>query len=60
MVIYSGQLDVIIGAPLTERFLLELKWSHSKEYLNAQRKVWRVEQDDAEVAGFVRTVKNVR
>merc|ERR1711871_310513 len=38
--IYSGQLDVIIGAALTERFLDVLPWSGLEEYREADRKIW--------------------
>jgi vitellogenic carboxypeptidase-like protein len=31
--IYSGQLDVIIGAPLTEAFMRVLPWSGLTEYV---------------------------
>ena len=54
--IYSGQLDVIIGAALTERFLNVLPWSGLAEYQNADRKVWRdatVPKGTDPVSGFV-------
>ena len=54
--LYSGQLDIIIGAPLTEAFLKVLPWSGKDEYLNAPKTVWRVDPSDAEVAGYVKTV----
>ncbi len=54
--IYSGQLDVIIGAALTERFLNVLPWSGLAEYQNADRKIWRdptVPKGTDPVSGFV-------
>ncbi|RWS03730.1 putative serine carboxypeptidase CPVL-like protein, partial [Dinothrombium tinctorium] len=56
VLIYSGQLDVIIAAPLTERFLQSVKWKHRKEYLNASKIIWKVDPNDEEVAGYVRKV----
>ena len=31
--IYNGQLDIIIGWPLTESFLTSMKWKGAKDYL---------------------------
>lgn len=56
VLIYSGQLDVIIASALTERFLPYLQWPGQNEFAAAEKKVWRVESSDAEVAGFVREV----
>lgn len=56
VLVYSGQLDIIIGAALTERFLSLLKWPDSAQYLAAPRNVWRVNPTDKEVAGYARQV----
>lgn len=58
VLIYSGQLDIIIGAPLTELFLPEVEWSGQHAYKKAERKIWRVDPADADVAGYVRVVGN--
>lgn len=60
VVIYSGQLDVIIGAALTERFLPTVEWSGQAEYKNADRMVWRITDTDPNVAGYVRVVSNLQ
>ena len=57
--IYSGQLDVIIGAPLTERFLNVLPWSGLAEYQDADRKIWYDQSQDDPVSGYVREVKSL-
>ena len=57
--IYSGQLDVIIGAPLTERFLNVLPWSGLSEYQDADRKIWYDESQQDPVSGYVRQVKSL-
>ncbi|KAE8596603.1 hypothetical protein XENTR_v10016174 [Xenopus tropicalis] len=54
VLLYSGQLDVIVAAPLTERFLPTVPWSKVEEYKKAERFVWKVLPTDTEVAGYVR------
>jgi vitellogenic carboxypeptidase-like protein len=58
VLIYSGQLDIIIGAALTERFLPKVAWSGQSAYLAAPKSVWRVNATDTEVAGYARVVGN--
>ena len=58
VLIYNGQLDVIVGGPLTERFLLVLDWDRAAAYGQADRHVWKIKSTDTEVAGFVRQVNN--
>nr|ABF22393.1 carboxypeptidase vitellogenic-like [Takifugu rubripes] len=57
VLMYSGQLDVIVAAPLTERFLLTVNWTGAADYKTAPRFHWRVQPSDTEVAGYVRQVK---
>ncbi|XP_061442030.1 probable serine carboxypeptidase CPVL [Rhineura floridana] len=54
VLLYSGQLDIIVGAPLTERFLPTVPWAKVEEYKNAERVVWRIHARDPDVAGYVR------
>ena len=56
IILYSGQLDIIIGAPLTEAFLKVLEWDGKEKYLSSKKTIWRVEPSDKEVAGYVKTV----
>uniref|UniRef100_A0A8C1A8R8 Probable serine carboxypeptidase CPVL n=2 Tax=Cyprinus carpio TaxID=7962 RepID=A0A8C1A8R8_CYPCA len=56
VLIYSGQLDVIVAAPLTERFLPTVNWSGADEYKKTERFHWKVQPSDTEVAGYVRQV----
>jgi len=58
VLVYSGQLDVIIGAALTERFLPTVQWDGQDEYNAVSKKVWRITDTDKEVAGYVRQVRN--
>ncbi len=56
VMVYSGQLDIIIAWPLTESFLTSLKWSGAGKYLVKDRKKWTV---DGELAGYVKEVDNL-
>ncbi|XP_077384249.1 putative serine carboxypeptidase CPVL [Festucalex cinctus] len=56
VLIYSGQLDVIVAAPLTERFLPTVNWTGVDDYMTAPRFPWKIQPDDTEVAGYVRQV----
>jgi len=56
ILIYSGQLDIIVANTLTDNFVKLLKWNGAAEFANATRKVWRVGGKD--VAGYVKTTKN--
>ena len=54
--VYSGQFDVIVAAPLTNAFLNHLDWKGHDAFESAERKVWKVKSTDTEVAGFVKSV----
>lgn len=56
--IYNGQNDVILGPPLTEQSLRNLKWSGQEEYLAAEKTVWKIPLSGGEVdiAGYKRVV----
>ncbi|XP_072934775.1 venom serine carboxypeptidase-like [Epargyreus clarus] len=51
VLMYNGQLDVIVAYPLTLNFLRNLNFSGSKEYATAKRYQWWV---DGELAGYVK------
>lgn len=53
---YNGQLDIIVGVPLTEAYLQKLVWSGFEQYLNVTKTVWRINPTDVEAAGYARTV----
>lgn len=53
---YNGQLDIIIGYPLTLNFLQQLKFDGSDEYKNSQRKQWYVNN---ELAGYIKKAGNL-
>ena len=53
MLLYNGQLDIIVGAPLTENFMRQLKWSGQSDYLDSQKTVWKL---NGTTVGYVRQV----
>lgn len=57
--IYSGQLDVIVGASLTESFLNALQWSGAQGFASATKNIWKVQGGDVEVAGWARQYQNL-
>ncbi|TSK34735.1 putative serine carboxypeptidase CPVL [Bagarius yarrelli] len=56
VLIYSGQLDVIVAAPLTELFLPTVNWTGADAYKQAERFHWKVQPSDTEIAGYIRQV----
>ncbi|KAM4873798.1 putative serine carboxypeptidase CPVL [Thomomys bottae] len=56
VLLYNGQLDIIVAASLTERSLLVMNWKGSKKYSKVKKQVWKIFRSDTEVAGYVRQV----
>jgi vitellogenic carboxypeptidase-like protein len=56
VLLYSGQLDVIVGAPLTAHMITTFEWSGAKAWPDAEKRIWKVDPKDEEVAGYVRNV----
>ena len=57
VMIYNGQVDVIIAYPQTEDFIRHLRWNGTNEYHAVERKIWKVKD---EVAGYAREVGNLK
>ncbi|XP_034178635.1 venom serine carboxypeptidase [Osmia lignaria lignaria] len=56
VLLYNGQLDIIVAYPLTESYLQQLKWPGAEKYKVALRKQWWVGN---ELAGYSKTVDNL-
>lgn len=56
VLIYNGQLDIIVPYPLTVNFLQSMQWSGAIQYKTAPRKQWWVGSD---LAGYSKSVKNL-
>ena len=54
MLLYSGQFDINVGGPGTEKYLRTLEWPGLQQWHEADRHVWMVEDN---VAGYVKQVK---
>ncbi|XP_066138466.1 venom serine carboxypeptidase isoform X2 [Euwallacea fornicatus] len=56
VLIYNGQLDIIVAYPLTENYLINLSFSAADQYKTAPRYQWYVE---SELAGYVKQAGNL-
>ena len=57
VLIYSGQLDIIVANTLTDNMLRQLQWKGAAQFQKADRKIWRV--GSKEIAGYVKKAKNL-
>ncbi|XP_054157694.1 probable serine carboxypeptidase CPVL [Oppia nitens] len=53
VLIYTGNVDIIVSAPATENYIRTIQWSKAQQYSRAQRVIWKV---DNQIAGYVRQV----
>lgn len=56
ILIYNGQLDIIVAYPLTENYLLNLNFNGADQYKTAIRYQWFVEN---QLAGYVKQAGNL-
>ncbi|XP_072754363.1 venom serine carboxypeptidase-like [Anoplolepis gracilipes] len=56
VLIYNGQLDIIVAYPLTENYIQKMQWSGADKYNNTARKFWTVGD---ELAGYTKHVDNL-
>ncbi|XP_052896921.1 venom serine carboxypeptidase [Anopheles moucheti] len=56
VVIYNGQLDIIVAYPLTMNYVTKLSFPGSDDYKKAPRHIWRV---DGEIAGYAKEAGNL-
>ncbi|XP_050074545.1 venom serine carboxypeptidase [Anopheles maculipalpis] len=56
VVIYNGQLDIIVAYPLTMNYVTKLNFPGMDEYKKAPRHIWRV---DGEIAGYAKEAGNL-
>ncbi|XP_054157691.1 venom serine carboxypeptidase-like [Oppia nitens] len=53
VMIYNGNLDIIVSAPATENYIRTIQWSKAQQYSKAQRVIWKV---DNQIVGYVKQV----
>ncbi|CAF4788862.1 unnamed protein product [Rotaria sp. Silwood2] len=58
VLIYSGLLDVIIPSSVTMNWVDILVWDYADQLRGAERIVWKVKEDDREVAGYLKRVNS--
>jgi vitellogenic carboxypeptidase-like protein len=51
ILMYSGQLDIIVASTLTDSFIRSMKWNGSDSFQQQPRKIWRVGKD---IAGYAK------
>ena len=51
VLLYNGQLDIIVAPVVTENLLANLNWTGVNSYLAAPKKIWKVNPTDREIAG---------
>lgn len=56
VLLYSGQMDIIVAYPTTLNFLKKLDFCGSDEYKTAERTIWYV---DGELAGYSKVAGNL-
>lgn len=56
VLVYSGQLDIIVPYPLTENYLSKLNFTGADVYRNAKRHQWKV---GSELAGYIKYAGNL-
>ncbi|MED6203278.1 hypothetical protein PIB30_113845, partial [Stylosanthes scabra] len=56
VLIYQGQYDLLAGPVQTDAWVKTMKWEGIEEYMNAERKIWKV---NGELAGYVQQWKSL-
>nr|XP_019932295.2 venom serine carboxypeptidase-like [Aedes albopictus] len=56
VVIYNGQLDIIVAYPLTMNYVQKLNFPGRDQYKKAPRYIWKV---DGEIAGYAKEAGNL-
>ncbi|XP_074602000.1 putative serine carboxypeptidase CPVL [Brevipalpus obovatus] len=58
VLLYNGQLDIIVAPALTERLIQHLHWEGAHEYKKSVKKIWRLQDEPDDVAGYIRSHGN--
>lgn len=60
VMIYNGQLDIIVAVPLTMEWVEQMNWKCADELRQGKRNVWKVDEKDREIAGYIKMANNNR
>ncbi|RWS19439.1 venom serine carboxypeptidase-like protein, partial [Leptotrombidium deliense] len=55
VMLYSGNLDIIVAPVFNNRLINRLQWKHKDAYLKSERKIWRREKKGT-VLGYIKNV----
>eukprot|EP01005_Ploeotia_sp_CARIB1_P000600 NODE_179_length_1268_cov_405.376862_g175_i0.p1 GENE.NODE_179_length_1268_cov_405.376862_g175_i0~~NODE_179_length_1268_cov_405.376862_g175_i0.p1 ORF type:complete len:379 (+),score=100.64 NODE_179_length_1268_cov_405.376862_g175_i0:109-1137(+) len=58
VLLYNGQVDVIVGVTLTEKMIPTIPWKYQSEWSSIKKKVWHINPKDRLPAGYVRQSHN--
>jgi vitellogenic carboxypeptidase-like protein len=56
VLLYQGQRDLRVGVVQVEAWVKSMKWEGIEDYVNAEREIWKVND---EVAGYVQKWKSL-
>ena len=59
VLVYNGALDLICGAPLTERYMNVLQWVGAAQWLATPRSPWLDADGSGAVSGYSRSAQNL-
>ena len=60
VLLYNGQLDICVAPVLTEAYLKKMNWTGASDFQKAPKSIWRVDENDAEIAGYVKKADNLQ
>ncbi|CAG0917791.1 unnamed protein product [Notodromas monacha] len=55
VLLFNGQLDIIVAYPLTENFVRSLRWRHAADFKDSPRHQWKI---GAVTAGYAQEYEN--
>ncbi len=54
LLIYNVLLHVINAPSIAMNWIDKFQWQYAKEFRDAERKIWKIKDDDKEVAGYIK------
>ncbi|XP_074603288.1 putative serine carboxypeptidase CPVL [Brevipalpus obovatus] len=58
VLLFNGQLDIIVAPVLTEKLIDAMQWSGKAVFKNTPKKIWRLDDEPNDVAGYVTSYQN--
>lgn len=57
VLLYSGQLDIIVAPETTRRLIANMHWKNEQNYRNSPKKIWKIRHTN-NVAGYIQSYNN--